>query len=75
MLMVICLIFLGIITLNGLCRMESSYSLGAVFRYAELDIRLLFMEIVKPFINSVNRLNIPAEILIVAENIGYLVEL
>ena len=67
------LILLGVIALNGRGGMKCCDSLRAVFGKAQLNLRIYFMEIVKPNAYLVGSLNIPAEIMVISENIGNII--
>ena len=75
MLVEICLIFFTVVALNRVCRVKCGNGFCTVFGNAKLEMRLFCMESVKPSINCINGLNVPAEILVVAENIGDFVKL
>ena len=50
------------------------YTLGAVFRKAELALGILSVPLIKPFIKLIARAHVPAEVMVIAENVSDMIE-
>ena len=70
-----CLIAFAVIALSRVVGIVAQNSFGAVFGQAKRLIRVGGFILRKPLVDAVNRFHVPAVIVVVAHDIGNLIEL